>query len=203
MGHRILRIGYATETKYYGAHGLKVLYSTYDASSEGTVINVAFLYRDVDGAIFKQIDAFTEEEGEENKFATKMVDFTAQGSNLVYKNAKGWNVFLLATYNQYYVAAKKQAYESFGEFDEAEDSTEEGGFYNLGIQAFTKFTPSITAASTQTCQKFYGQADTLQYAFQAQSCSSCSFIYETARSFEEILDKDEVFDMQYDLYAAM
>lgn len=77
MGHRILSIGYATDTKYYGAHGLKVLYSVYDASSEGTVINVAFLYRDVDGAIFKQIDAFTEGEGEENKFASKMVDFTA------------------------------------------------------------------------------------------------------------------------------
>jgi len=201
MGHRILSIGYASDKKYYGGHGLKIIYSSFKTTSEVTVINVAFLYQEVEGA-FKQVDAYREGEGAENKFSSKFVDFTAQGSHLVYQNADGWNVFLLAAYNQYYVASKKQTYESLGEFDEAEDKTEDG-VYNLGLQSFTKFVPSNSPASTQGCQNFFGQADTLLYAFQKQDCTACSVIYENARSIEGSLAEGEAFTMEYDLYAGM
>lgn len=111
-------------------------------------------------------------------------------------------MFLLASYNQYYVAAKKQTYESLPEYDAPEDTSEDGT-YNIGLQAFRKFTPSTSPASTQTCKDFFGQADTERYAFQKQDCSSCSFIYETARSAEAALKEGEKFTMQFDLYAAM
>jgi hypothetical protein len=201
MGQRILSIGYASDEKYYGAHGLKILYSLYKESTKRVDVNVAFLYRGVDGA-FKQIDAFHEGEGAENQFASKMVAFTAQGNNLVYKNAAGWNIFLLAAYDQYYVPVKTQTYKSLAEFDEAED-TNENGVYNVGLQAFAKFSPSKTPATTQKCPVYHGQADTLQYAFQRTECATCSFIYENARSYESTLAKGEAFTMYYDLYAAM
>lgn len=89
MGHRFLSIGYATEQKYYGAFGLKVLYSMKKPNSEKLSLNQAFIYRDLD-TVMKQIDVYSEGDGEENTLANKMVQFTAQGNHLVYKNAQGW-----------------------------------------------------------------------------------------------------------------
>ena len=54
---------------------------------------------------------FAEGTGVESQFASKFVDFTVQGNNLVYRNSAGWNIFLLASYNQFYVPAKKQTYQ--------------------------------------------------------------------------------------------
>ena len=194
MGHRILNVGYANEEKNHGGQGLKIIYSVLNTYSKVLDINAAFVYREAEGAAFKQIDVFHEGEGTENEFATKMVDFTAQGSNLVYKNEKGWNVFLLATYNQYYVAPKNQTYESFAEFEQAEDTSAEEK-YNLVLKSFTKFVSAKSPASTKKCQQFYGQADSNRYAFQKEECNSCSFIYENARSQESTLSSGAPFTM--------
>lgn len=157
----------------------------YNATSKVTDVSVAYVHQDIEGA-FKQVDVVSEGAGVPNQWASKFVDFTAQGNHLVYKNAAGWNVFLLAAYNQYYVAAKNQTYAALPEFDEAEDANEDGK-YNAGLQAFKKFSPSKSPASTQVCQSFYGQANTVENSFQKQECSPCSSIYNYARSVESDL----------------
>lgn len=160
---------------------MRLVYST-SINNNKLMVNVVELLEDSQ-YVFPIKNAYQSDlgAGAVDQFETKEIAFTYYGTDLVFKGANGWKVFLLSTYNHKYVPARTLKAGNSGSGSTSNDPVNDPDNFSMKpLFMTTRYVPAGLAA----CDSGSGQAYTFLNKLQAESCLSCSYIYQMARKRE-------------------